>query len=886
MDNSNRELIEKGFTLVTATQRIASHLHYRYAREQSESGLTAWESPSILSWQVWLSRFWNEYTVAGHGDRVLLTAQQQLAVWQQLLSRSAQAKQLFNTMSAARRAVDAWTLCQQWLTPVFPEAAYLNEDARAFRSWVRDYEKLCRDNNWIDVAVLAGYLAENITAIGVAFDKKIALFGFDDFSPQQRAFITALKKSGCSIIEQVSVNRNRHVACSVFVDSRAEIRAAANWAREIIASAPAASIGIVVPDLPAQRKYIEDGFDDVLHPGSLLSAPDDTCRSFNISLGQPLTDYPVINTALLILGLGKQPLLLDELGTLLRTPYFRGAETEQFQRARLNVKLHDSGEQQLTLDSVLSIGGNHGTEARQCGIILDCLQEWQVSFRSLPNRQSAQQWIVSFSQLLKLSGWPGERTLDSVEYQAVEAWQELINQFVSLDLVSTRLDYSTALAQLRQMASAYSFQPQTVEVPIQVTGLAGTAGMQFDHLWIMDMQEEVWPPPARPNAFIPIDMQRETGMPDASADINLKYAKLMTERLVQSAREVVLSYPGNEKERILRPSPLLKDFANTSEVLHKEDKLDYVACIFTHRKVEYFIDDNASPVPAGQRISGGAALFRNIGACSFRAFARHRLQAGSMPEADIGLNAMQRGTLLHQVMNLFWQELASRQKLVAMDVDALVKVINAAVTRAVAASKKKHPHTFTERYTRLEQRRMKNLLLEWCEQERQRSDFVVSACEQENKLLIEGLEIHTRIDRIDLTAAGGKVIIDYKTGQAKTRDWFGDRPDDPQLPLYAITRTGTITSLAFAQVNRRKLGWIGLSAESGILPDTGAFSGSRYSGDIDTWPALLENWKQVLSALAIEFREGNARVNPKSIETCRYCDLHSLCRIYELQTHD
>jgi hypothetical protein len=33
-------------------------------------------------------------------------------------------------------------------------------------------------------------------------------------------------------------------------------------------------------------------------------------------------------------------------------------------------------------------------------------------------------------------------------------------------------------------------------------------------------------------------------------------------------------------------------------------------------------------------------------------------------------------------------------------------------------------------------------------------------------------------------------VIDYKTGEAKVAAWLGDRPDEPQLPMYALGRQG------------------------------------------------------------------------------------------------
>ncbi len=47
------------------------------------------------------------------------------------------------------------------------------------------------------------------------------------------------------------------------------------------------------------------------------------------------------------------------------------------------------------------------------------------------------------------------------------------------------------------------------------------------------------------------------------------------------------------------------------------------------------------------------------------------------------------------------------------------------------------------------------------------------------------LRFQLRVDRVDVVDEM-QVLIDYKTGAAGTKDWLGERPDAPQVPLYAI----------------------------------------------------------------------------------------------------
>ena len=136
------------------------------------------------------------------------------------------------------------------------------------------------------------------------------------------------------------------------------------------------------------------------------------------------------------------------------------------------------------------------------------------------------------------------------------------------------------------------------------------------------------------------------------------------------------------------------------------------------------------------------------------------------------------------------------------------------------------------------------------------------------------LHLSVRIDRVDETA-GGELVIDYKTGHAATSDWLSERPDAPQLPLYAVVSDAErLGGVAFARVKVGKdMGWKGFAAENGVLlkPD---------KLKTESFAAQVEEWRRVLTKLAEQFAAGDARVLPKSYpKTCEYCGQRLLCRV-------
>ena len=132
-------------------------------------------------------------------------------------------------------------------------------------------------------------------------------------------------------------------------------------------------------------------------------------------------------------------------------------------------------------------------------------------------------------------------------------------------------------------------------------------------------------------------------------------------------------------------------------------------------------------------------------------------------------------------------------------------------------------------------------------------------------------DANARIDRIDQLTDGRLVIIDYKSSAPSVAAWDGDRPDEPQVPLYAISTAAPLAAVAFAQVQTGDTFFRGLGTEPFVLPGLKA----------TPLDEVVERWRTVLSRLAEEFRSGRAAVDPKERDTCKFCSQHALCRIDE-----
>ena len=559
-----------------------------------------------------------------------------------------------------------------------------------------------------------------------------------------------------------------------------------------------------------------------------------------------------MKAALSILELAADQIPFEQASRLVRSPFIAGAGPEMAKRALLDADLRRAAPAKLGLGKLIALIEG-APVLRQHLEKLFAIQRLDTA--------SPHDWARHFTTLLDAMGFPGERSLDSGEYQTRAKLNETLAELAKLERVAPKMSFSRALASLRRLCLDTLFQPESPDAPIQVLGVIESLGLEFDALWVAGLTDETWPMHARANPFIPPALQRKAGIREASPEATLEWAKRATENWLSAANEVVLSHPAREDDRELLASPLISGVSSPLETPETLSVARYRDVIFARRVVEQ-VPDGKAPALATKTPRGGTRILADQAACPFRAFARHRLNAEALEEPVEGLDARARGLLLHTLMKELWTELKGSQGL-----GNAGPAIDKAAAAAVAQAKLEEP------FAALERARLAKLAREWLDVEKERPAFTVAAMEEKRKLAVAGLELNGRIDRLDRLEAGGHAVIDYKTGRPTPNDWIGERPDDPQLPLYALNAKEDISAVAFAKLKTGEMRYMGFSDRKNLIPDV------KPAKD---WGALLEGWRKELEALGQGFAAGDARVDPKKLlSTCRYCDLQPLCRVYE-----
>jgi hypothetical protein len=285
-------------------------------------------------------------------------------------------------------------------------------------------------------------------------------------------------------------------------------------------------------------------------------------------------------------------------------------------------------------------------------------------------------------------------------------------------------------------------------------------------------------------------------------------------------------------------------------------------------------DDNGPAWPLPREPGGGANLLELQSLCPFRAFAELRLKAQPLPAPQPGIDARQRGKLLHFALEQFWHATGSSAVLHSRSRDATLALLRECVQRASDRIGTRIPGAIDPALLRREATRAERLISQLIDWELARAGFDVQALESAQRLAIAGTTLPLRLDRVDRLDDGALVVIDYKTGAPQTFDAHAERPPRPQLPAYAIA-VGDQVAAVIAVYLGRELKLRGLADRPGRVPGRGI---DAVSGGAGNWPPLLRQWRERLERLMREFLEGHAAVQPQP-GACEYCHLPSLCRV-------
>jgi probable DNA repair protein len=868
LDTELLNWLEGGGRVVTASERTARALATEYHRTRRARGESAWTSPRIEPWTQFLASCWHALSADG---RMVLAPLQEQALWAAVAGAEAE---LATTLEPSRQrlgrlAMEAHSLLANYapraLDPRTREG--WERDQAAFSRWLAAFDSECRQQQLLSPARLPLEMLALLDAVPLALREPLLVAGFDRLLPVQRQLFDAWGSWQELPLPERRANLHFYAAS----DESAELTDCARWISRQLERNPQARLLVIAQNQSQLRGQMERIF--LEQPG--ISSPE----IFEFSLGVPLAKTALVRSARQLLAWLTNAIDEHALDILLSSGHATASDDEQSALLRRMKRLRERGRQRelWTLDSFLNERSGSAVPApwRERMLAAQALLAERSS-----SAQSPLAWAELVPQLLAAAAWPGARPLTSAEYQLHRRLQEALDSAASLGSITRRNSWNGFLAVLDNILMETLYTSESQNAPVLIAGPAETAGLTADAIWFLGATEDGWPAIGTTHPFLPISLQRDARMPHAHPRMDWELAEAMTHRLAASADELVFSYARQSSGVETNPSRLALRVAGPPEPLPAE----LLAPPQPTPRTVTLQDRCLIPYPAGGA-SGGSVLITNQSACPFRAFAAARLGARSWDAAEPGLTAAQRGTLLHAVLHAVWsgpprgiRSQAELQALPDRTVFVQEHVERVFQDHLPTNAREQMPR----RYIALEAERLTALIGEWLNFEAERIAFTVDATELKTTATLAGLSLNLRLDRVDRLNDDTLLIVDYKTGDVKTKAWEIPRPEDPQLPLYAaFGRTGTdaLGGLVFAKVRKGEeefAGRVGCAAETlqPGLKGTSALVKRPFTAE------LLLDWRDEILRLAQDFVAGKAEVDPRNFpSTCEHCALPGLCRM-------
>lgn len=921
--------------ILTATQRLALMYQQQYRNQNRQ----ATSEPVIMQWLDWLRLLLKQYCPQFE----LLTIENTQMLWEECIKKSHFSENLLSLQQPeqlAKQAVQAWNVLKYWHISDLELASYpFDKENEIFLEWKAEFEKQCLQHGWVSDAALIEKLLEADIIPRLAL-KQMTYLGFDELPPALHYFFDQCRQYGVTVHEDFFGSKPKQVKNAArhlysFENKREELEYIARWAQHLRTQQPQTKITIVVNELEQSRALIEEVFLKVFHPEAFFNLEiENISRAFNISLGRPFFKLPLGATIVQFLRIklyGK--IQWEEVSTLIFNVFLVGAESEMMQRIHLEKHLRRTNQYEWTFGQLIdAIQGSQVKVATP--ILLETLFFWKKYLENTPAYQTWAEWNQWLLTLLSQLISPQVVKIDEVDLISADLHycfspmdrqlmvcfhEQILRRLAEYQLLTSQVSFSVFFNYFRQLTQTILFQPSGSAQSIQILGLLESAGLDFEHLWIVGLTANTYPPAPKPQLFLPLNLQVNKNMPHATVGREHHFATQILTRLIENSEFVYFSFPRKEQDEVLLPSPLVLNLMDGVSCEEKQSGTTVCAPLedeIQAYQTQLLNDEMALPLnmdehfifEEGQKqsvlvekehyfVSGGTTIFRLQARCPFRAFAQLRLRAQPLPHPKkIESFKPLRGLIVHQVLENIWQKLGHLQQLKqCQDAEQLVPMIEKEIAYACTQHEviQKWPVQFIE----IEKKQIQALVLAWLQYEQTppailNEPFQILDLEKTIHAHFCRFQFKVRIDRIQKLDGNQLAIIDYKTTATSfnINHWFDEenRLQEPQLPLYAVlvaeqNQMWDIKNILVGQVHMKAPKWIGVAEQNGMIKNI-SFEFRENAVKTFTWQQTLAYWKQALTQLGNEFHDGFARVQPHQKQVCTHCELTSFCRIQSWRT--
>lgn len=864
-----------GSLILTSGGRLARQLLHRYRLQQIEKDNTSWHPLEVKSLNSWLHQSWQDLWESG----ALAGFWLRLRLWYEIMRNNQPPADLPLDLALCQLLDQTYAvIIRHRLDPTevrFPSPliAWRQHVCREFISALNDLR--CWHPSELPLKIIGA-----VNTGRLSLPDSLMLAAFEAPAPIENDLFRVLSQKTRVDVFSLPQGKPTNVHAVTLPVQEQEIFYLGQSLLDSCQQFKPGAIGVVVPNLEVYAQVLRKTLNTLL---GQPSTPQE--GTYNITLGVPLVEHPLVQAALLPFRLLGEEEKRQVLISLLLSPYYRAWASQRSQLARLD-RMWREMSPETGLDSLYARAEKSEPD------LIQHLSPGEVDLRHL---------LLPFQKNLSLSAAEWEKVLEklwsSVQFPSVAdesdriAWNHLQTVLANLanDLGSWSMDARTFQAWLRQALSAEVFQTGASEqAGVQIMGLIESRGLAFQRLFLVGMTSTALPRPIRPLPFLDIDERRQ--ILGATLKSQYEFAQTAFRHLLAAAPEIILTRPEEIEGEPISATPFWPSPWQSASVdfwtipnaaWSRADWLRSAWNGFIQPGPEETAANHLTtpiPFPTSLSVSSLAVAFQ----CPFRFLIHELLELKPLTEPVGGLRPEDRGLSIHHVLACITRKLRPQHQEGNLDWELVFPSIQECVD-AVHEKMGAIPTWQVERRRWLGKEF--GLLRFWFQEELDHLQAGWRWLAEEvpfKGLTVEGwpTTLTGRIDRLDLHPELGLLCWDYKSGSSPRFTEVFNHLSEPQLPAYLLAIIqGLVKIPGHSQLNKFPLqaGYITLKSEKDLKLD-------HFRADAEQWQDLLDVWKKRLIELGQQLQEGHFPAEPipgarlrRRERLCSYCGLLTIC---------
>ncbi len=776
---------------LTSTGRLARRLLHDFRRARIQREHPAWERPDAASLKVWLDREWNE----SWPETLPAPDLRRMGAWSAVMEDTPPPEPLEKGVSLCRLLDETYgILVRHGIDPLSGPPSTPLVEWRRIAS--RHFSARLADQGYFHPEELVSHVPEAMRQQAITPPTDCSVLGFEFPSPREKDLFSFLQKVSNVSFIQTQRSVPGHITATALPTPDQEITYLCGRLVEDARHVPLHRIGVIVPNIETCGPTLSSNLEDLLG-----NTPQTGENWFNITLGSPLSRLPLFTASLLPLRFFLEGEKRETLLSLVLSTYYGLHREERHSAARADRTWLEKGVSS-GLDELRRCIESAGREEN------DLLRDWFERLKELRNSmpsggRAPSSWIDLLSRTWEIFGFPV-----LADEQDRLAWRHLsaVMQEFRTDMNDRAMSAAEFVEWFTHRASLERTQPERPEdAGIQIMGIIEARGLEFDKLYLLDMNDHSLPQPVRPLPLM--DGSERARVQGGTAESQFEFARVVFNRILHSAPSIELLRAEQDGTKPLTPSPFWPEepVHHTINIWTDPDP-SWLRASWLRAAWERAADSGSNgadtPPCADRALSPPPALLKKLSrglspsrlktalSCPFTFLVKEMLGVKPLEEAEAPPSRRERGERLHRIFASF-TDMARKSGIDLIENrDEARQLIEHCVSKEFA-DVADHPGW------RLEARRLlgsadaafPGIFEQWLDLEAEHRSKGWRCLTEECSfmdLTVQGCPFPVRgiMDRIDFNEQEGWLCLDYKTGRLPSRGDLCSRFTEPQLAVY------------------------------------------------------------------------------------------------------